>query len=1157
MASSTGKLNPIYGALDAHQYNRAIKLASALPDTNVLGKALLAHAYTKAGQKYNALVTLNKILGGGGGGGSFFELQYEVDACLESALVRQNKEASSLSSGSAPGSDAPSSAAAAASSSNKKGKKGKKKAAPATTKQTQSSSPQQPQQAPHQKSAVPVGDDLIDQLNTPPTLPENFEALAPKGSAITDETTLGTLVVSLQAHRLNFTAFQMYASAASVMPTDLTLQKTYTLGLAVLAAPSKWKSSQSSSSSTSPSLEAYVLSHMQAVALQWARLSVASRQPSTFPVMLATSWACQSSLWQLEWLPQDEKRSLILPRLVESMSQRLIKQEADAAASNSSGGDNDDGHTEPSRSAEIQLLCLRSLRVQSKWEDMLKSIEELPMDEDDNNAENNSSNRVAENHEGSPTTSDFGVSLTDRQIQMEKATILGRLCRWSEAKGIYERLLKQRPDDWACWKGHLDCSILEEKIEDTEALVDSVLTMQRDSRVQLRGPHLMKVELASRRVQQNATSEAYQRLASSMIEYAYVFARRANCALSDLDLYLNRVLRSNEDEARDALVSLLEFAESLRKLNTSKTDDDIDNKERRYRLRAYIFSVKLTHRVLSVHPDLFDRFLPDWKEIVSEWRATLSLPISDEVKESQRDVKPNDDLMLLAIQQLLYPATLLTPDGNNDNSRTIVAAALLESAIQHSPDNPYLKFTAMEVYHQLDAPTRLWDLFQMVGLKHIQLDSCSFTVLPYLLEGGLYNETIEVCSSLLRFQNSSSQECGDYAGRAMENGTLSKADEFMAFQRNKLNQSLIFQYCKGLILDAAPLLATAVPRKKHDDDPLMKGGLGITQGIVGGADDMERAIQMTVESHNPNAALSIISWANNCGSLDDADNMSDNRDLSILKYSNTLLKPRIESKAFMVQETLRRGHLHGLLVRATLCVEAMKGPKKGKLVKPSDRLQKRTKSLMDAVLSASELLHTVHSPDSFLSLFETTIALCRFLAVVNAGMPKVDEDDSLEQREERATAFMQSQCQVHLASARKRVQKIVNVKTVYTLVPNFLVPMFAVFRMATDVCAAYGWGKRKAKTKKCAGAVADFAAECNRLVQDLMKTVARLPSSESSDYASVDINMSDNELSLLDQDVLRSTMDMLEQSRYRKRMRLEPILQQMDEFLDEFNIADG
>jgi tetratricopeptide (TPR) repeat protein len=624
MSGGSGKLNPIYAALDAHQYSRAIKLALPLPDTNVLGKALLAHAYTKAGQKYNSLVTLNKVLGG-----HYFELQYELDTCLESTVERQNAaaadniskpmEASTASVATAP---------TKSSSTSKKGKKGKKKPAP-TSKQPPAGPPlPQESQAQQQSASVTVGQDLIDQLNTPPILPENFEVLAPRDDAITDETILATLVVSLQVHKLSFTVFQMYASAASVQPTELNLRKTFTSGLAVLASPSKWKPLDK--------LEAYVLSHMQAVALQWARLSASTTAISQFPLMLATSWAAQSSLWQLEWLPEDDKRSMILPRLAESMAQRLVKQEEEVYQQQLSSGQNSNNHVRPFRgSAEIQLLSFRTLQVQSKWDEMLESIRQKPSHDDDHpDEETNKKDDI----DSTAIISDFGVSLSHRQVLMERASILKRLCRWSDAKAIFESLLNESPDDWSCWKGHLECSILEERMKDTERLMESTLALHSDRPFQLRGPHLMKVEIASQRIRQNASSAAIEQLSSSIVDYAKVFARRANCAFSDVEMYLDRLIRSDEEEARTAVVSLLEFTSSLRTENTSITSTgsvgtSVDNKERRYRLRAYTFSVKVIQKLVSVYSDLLGQYLPDWKEIVSEWKATESLPISDEVEE--------------------------------------------------------------------------------------------------------------------------------------------------------------------------------------------------------------------------------------------------------------------------------------------------------------------------------------------------------------------------------------------------------------------------------------------------------------------------------------------------------------------------------------------
>jgi N-terminal acetyltransferase B complex non-catalytic subunit len=514
---------------------------------------------------------------------------------------------------------------------------------------------------------------------------------------------------------------------------------------------------------------------------------------------------------------------------------------------------------------------------------------------------------------------------------------------------------------------------------------------------------------------------------------------------------------------------------------------------------------------------------------------------------------PNDDLMLLAVQQLMHQSNGPTHDSD------IVPAVLLEMAIDHSPDNAYLKIAAMEVYHRLNAPTRLWEMFQGIGLKHIQLDSCSFVVLPYMLEGGLYNEAIELSSSLLRFQKSSSRDCEGYAEKAMENGRLSKADEFLAFQRKKLNPSLTFQFCKGLILDSAPLFATALPRKKADDNPLLKGGLGISQGIVGKADDMERAIQMIVEKDNPYAALSVLSWASN-GTFVDGDNFSDNRDLSLLTYFKILTKPLVERKDVMLKETLRRGYFHGLVVRAALCVDATKGPKKGKLVKPTEQLTKRTQSLLDSVLSASESLTDIESLDDlYRSLSETLYSLCRFLAIVNAGLPVVNNEDSLPGREERASEMIHEHCRVHLSEALCLLNNSTDLNLIYYIVPSFIVPIFALFRMSANVCDTYGWGKRKAKSKICATAMAAFAADFNQLVQGLIKCVGSLPSSsppEDLESRSQTIDLTGDETSLLDPTILMSTVKNVQEARYRKRLRIEPILQEMDEYLDEFNFTD-
>jgi len=1129
------KLNPIYAAIDAYQFGRAIKLAAALPDSNVLGKALLAHSYTKSGQKYQALVTLHKILIGDASASLstvFFELQ--------SILDRQNSAVTpSASTPSAQGSKAE------PTTSTKKGKRGKKKPAQQQQHQQQQQQKQQQQQQSRGGESNRPQEDLIDRLDAPPSVPEKIDFVTDEeksslpstntiGTIITDETTLATLAVSLKSLQLPLTAYQMYARAADAFPTEVLLTKTFAYGLSTLAAPHPWNKDSRSR------VEIHVLGHMQTVSLQLARVAVSANDNNT--LMMATAWACQSVLWQLEWLPEDDKRSLILPRLAESMAKKLLQQENDTNQ----------------RSKEIRLLCLRILKRQSKWNEILHILEDMPTNESETDSGNI----------GAVSEKVFGVTMAYHQTQLELAEALKQLDRYDDARVVYEGLLERSPDDWSCWKAHLECSRLgksDDAVDSTRTLANNVIQAREGLRFQLRGPHLMLLEIATEHYRKDSNDEHLRALGSAVQQYAKIFAHRANCTIVDLDYYLTIILdQGSTGTGRDVTLSLLEFAELLRKSNSSIGAIDSDGyceKEHERKLRAYIFSVKLCHKLLSVNDDLAEKYLPDWIEIVKEWQATFSLSEGSQEEEKQilKELEPGDDLVSLTVQQLLF-----TKDSQSDSGdeNVFISAVLLESAIQNSPGNAYLKFLAMDVFHRLDAATRSWEHYQKVGLKHIQLDSCSYVLYPYLFEGGLYNEAIAVSKDFLRFQGGAARDCGDFSAKAMNSGTLTKANEFMVFQRKKMNQSLTFLYCKGLTLDAAPLLATEVPRMKHDDNPILEGRIGITQGIVGGTDDIERATQMVVESHNQYAALSIVSSLDRCLTNENGDDLSDNRDLSILTQVGSLWKPKVDNNQLIVLQTLRRGHIHGLLMRASLCLDAMKGPKKGKVVKTGALLEKRTQSLLDSVLAASiffdnELAVAYGESDyhnGCRELLHVLLSLCRLLSTVNAGMPKAnDGNDSMEQREQHSVGLIQNEALVRLKEGFNKILPATSPKVVGALLPAVVLPIFAMFRMCSDVCNAYGWGKRKT-TKKVSVAMGEFSKVFQALLKDSLKPcLGALPSSETG---SSSFSLSEEVTSLLGADVVASTKILLHGAQYRTRMRMEPILEKMIDFLGEFGVSN-
>lgn len=75
------------------------------------------------------------------------------------------------------------------------------------------------------------------------------------------------------------------------------------------------------------------------------------------------------------------------------------------------------------------------------------------------------------------------------------------------------------------------------------------------------------------------------------------------------------------------------------------------------------------------------------------------------------------------------------------------------------------------------------------------------------------------------------RESTEWTGHAFENGALSKADEFINFHKNRMNNSLTSLQAKGLVLDSASM--SVQDEEKQDS-------LGAVHGIVGGEADVER-----------------------------------------------------------------------------------------------------------------------------------------------------------------------------------------------------------------------------------------------------------------------------------------------------------------------------
>lgn len=835
------------------------------------------------------------------------------------------------------------------------------------------------------------------------------------------------------------------------MGVDLFLRKAFLHGLGVVVSPQY------------TSITKDILANLQVLALQLARVN-----QQTGSARLSTSWVAQTALWQLNLVlsgddksddPKEQQRLAFLPRLAENLASKCMEFPIDGELA--------------SARREVYFLYLRILEYQGKWQEMLDLLQSDVFKASD----------------------ETGVALAPKQQVMEKqAECLQKQEKFADARLVFESLLLEYPDNFTYWKKHMECCLAHRQddingFQPTEQFAEKIVEESKSDKYPKRGPRLISVEIASKRIQQAAkiggavSPDLVGGAVKAIIEYGDLFGSKASCAYTDLEPYLCITMEQSND---DQVVELLQWLRSIR-----DAPEPEDGAERKRHQRSYIFSVKLTHRIIANHDNLAEAWLPDWKDLVRTWKQTHTTEEPTQVGLGggdrfqlfaldtnhfplayvQKESLPGDDLILLAIQQILR--------GEPSVNDFFVAAVLIEAGITNSPSNGTLKIAALDIYSRLNAASRSWAIYQELQIKHIQLDTCTYLILPVLLSGGFYQEILKVSKGLLMLHTSVVRETCEFMGRAMDNGILSKADEFMLFQREKMTSSLSAMEATGLILDSAPFFA-------HD---MKDAALGVAHGIVGGEADFDRATEMVIEIRNPYGALSLLGRALSTVSF---DGIADNRDQSILSYEQ-VYKRDVSSRDDIINDSIRRGHNHSLLIRSALCVHFKKGPKKGKLVKASDELLKCCLVLSAGVESARKFCAEVSLPLNA-RLLEAQLDLCQTLLVVNSGMG-LDEgvDDSIDEREKAALLHLQDVAtrMKHVTEASKFLEGETDVAFVCRLLPGSVVPLFATFRMCADILDTFGWGRRKVKTKQVAAVFAEVAKEFAVFIKGMQAAFSR------------------------------------------------------------------
>jgi hypothetical protein len=176
--------------------------------------------------------------------------------------------------------------------------------------------------------------------------------------------------------------------------------------------------------------------------------------------------------------------------------------------------------------------------------------------------------------------------------------------------------------------------------------------------------------------------------------------------------------------------------------------------------------------------------------------------------------------------------------------------------------------------------------------------------------------------------------------------------------------------------------------------------------------------------------------------------------------------------------------------------------------------------------------------------------------VLRAGTCSQEQSlpDTSETREEQASSAL-NQASELITQARQELGLIEDqrVSHVGTLLPDYIVPIFALLRICANMTESFGWGKRKRKTRRCAAALAGLTFAVTPLIEDMKTYVARLSDESRSFYDECACVFPD----FLGFSLLRETSSLVMRSQHSTKVRIEVVLNEVSSFLDSFDVESS
>lgn len=451
-------------------------------------------------------------------------------------------------------------------------------------------------------------------------------------------------------------------------------------------------------------------------------------------------WAVMSVVMQAHKAADNKEKQLVLLALAERMVEKLVR------------------HGKIEAEQEVQLYIM-ILEMQGKLKEALDVVE-----------------------------GPLGEKLQSYiVVPIKRVDLLMKLGRWKEANVTIKKLLRDDMDNWSLYVDYLNTvfhlidgenseSDFEsgdgEKPDKTTADCVRFLSQLQEENCRLvhrlRGPYLAQLEFFAKLKARGENAEPYLGdLVEMLIMYFHEFGEK-QCSLNDLRKYLH-LLGPNE---------VSDFLSQISKI-VQLEEGQLPSKK--VQMLQYISNMHMTrylgfHEALSCKSKLqLATNLMRYYHNAVQFNAAKMLPT---------DIQHNDPFALM-VAHLMNDVWMET--GLSSCLRD--AIVVLEHALTKSPSNFQIKLFLIKLYNRLGVSKAAHSIYELLDIKHMQLDSLGYLQCWPLLLTGQYQLATQLYEATIKFFNTNHKDSADHLAFSYKFGSFLKISEFVEF-RDRLNNSL-------------------------------------------------------------------------------------------------------------------------------------------------------------------------------------------------------------------------------------------------------------------------------------------------------------------------------------------------------------------------------